>query len=144
MQGDLKAALAYFKKAEKGYARIGDIVSYAYTLWSLGQAHKLQGDFAPARKALAKAEELFKRTGDGRGRAYVQHALAEMEALEGRPREALKRLKAATPLVKPYAWEARHQKALLAVVSGKPWDAPKAYAGSGSAFKPQSLPINWP
>lgn len=144
MRGDLTAALAHFKRAEKGYARIGDIVSYAYTLWSLGQTYKLQDDFAAARRALAKAEALFKRTGDGRGRAYVQQAYAEMEALEGRPRAALKRLKASAPLTKAYAWEARHQRALAALIGGRPWDAARAYAGSGSAFQPRGLPVNWP
>jgi tetratricopeptide (TPR) repeat protein len=144
MRGDLKAALALFKRAEKGYAKIGDIVSYAYTLWSLAQTHKLGGDFGPARQALAQAGALFKRTGDGRGQAYVQQASAESEALEGRPRAALKRLRASAKLCKPYAWEARHHRALAALISGRPWDVPGAYAGSGSAFRPQSLPVNWP
>lgn len=144
MRDELGAALALFRRAEKGYARIGDSVSYAYTLWSLGQTHKLRGDFGLARTALAHAEALFKRTGDGRGLAYVQQAYAEMEALQGRTAAALKRLKASAPLVKPYAWEARHHRALAALLTGQPAQAALAYRGSGSNFCPQSLPVNWP
>jgi tetratricopeptide (TPR) repeat protein len=144
MDGDLAAALKHFRKAETGYARIGDKVSYAYTLWSLGTTFKLMERFPEARRALAKADGLFRRTKDGRGQAYVQQALAEIEALEGHPAKGLARLKRGVALVRPYAWEARHHRALTALLQGKPLAAERAYRGSGSSFKPSSLPVNWP
>jgi tetratricopeptide (TPR) repeat protein len=144
MDGDLAAALKNFRKAEKGYAKIGDQVSYAYTLWSLGTTFKLMKRFGEARRALAKADALFKRTKDGRGQAYVQQALGEIEALEGHPAQGLARLKRSAALTRPYAWEARHHRALTALLQGKPQLAERAYQGSGSSFKPSSLPVNWP
>jgi tetratricopeptide (TPR) repeat protein len=144
MNGDLFIALKNFRKAEKGYAKIGDKVSYAYTLWSLGTTFKLMERFGEARKALAKADALFKLTKDGRGQAYVQQALAEIEALEGDPARGLARLKRSAPLTKPYAWEARHHLALTALLQGQPVKAKKAYQSSGSSFQPMSLPVNWP
>ena len=144
MQGDLAGALRHFKKAEKGYAKIGDRVSYAYTLWSLGTTYKLLERHAEARKALAKADKLFRLTKDGRGQAYVQQALAEMEGLEGRAKAGLARLKRSAGLTKPYVWEARHHKALTALLQGRPDLAEKAYQSSASKFRPHSLPVNWP
>ena len=144
MDGDLAEALKNFRKAENGYAKIGDKVSYAYTLWSLGTTYKLLERFGEARKALAKADGLFKLTKDGRGRAYVQQALAEIEALEGNPAKGLARLKRSAALAKPYAWEARHHRSLTALLQGQPGLAERAYLGSGSVFKPSSLPVNWP
>ena len=144
MDGDLPGALAHFRKAEKGYAKIGDKVSYAYTLWSLGTTFKLMERFGEARKALAKADALFKLTKDGRGQAYVQQALAEIEALEGHVDKGLARLKRSAHLTKPYVWEARHHVALTALLQGQPQKAKKAYQSSGSSFQPISLPVNWP
>ena len=43
MNGDHSTALQYFKKAEKIYATIGDKVSYAYTVWSMGVSLKMLG-----------------------------------------------------------------------------------------------------
>jgi tetratricopeptide (TPR) repeat protein len=144
MDGDLVEALKNFRKAEKGYAKIGDKVSYAYTLWSLGTTFKLMERYTEARKTLAKADGLFKLTKDGRGQAYVQQALAEIEALEGDAKRGLARLKRSAGLAKPYAWESRHQRALAALLQGKPHLAERAYLGSGSSFRPSSLPVNWP
>jgi tetratricopeptide (TPR) repeat protein len=144
MRGDLSTALRWFLKAEKAYARIGDKVSYAYTLWSLATAHKLMERYPAALARLAKAERLFKGTGDGRGLAYVQTARAEIRALQGRSAAASAALKKAARLARPFAWEARHVRALQALLAGRLDKAQAAYAGSASRFRPQGLPVNWP
>src|SRR5258708_22016602 len=41
MAGRFKKALPFYRKAEKLYGTIGDRVSYAYTLWSLGTTYKM-------------------------------------------------------------------------------------------------------
>jgi tetratricopeptide (TPR) repeat protein len=144
MRGDLPEALAYFRRAEKVYARIGDRVSFAYTLWSLATAYKLQGRLTEALKAFRRADALFVSTGDRRGRAYVALGYAEIAALQGKRAESPGRLKEARSFARGFAWEARHVRALEALIHGRPADARAAYASSGSRFRPQNLPVNWP
>jgi len=142
MRGDLATALAFFRKAEGVYARIGDRVSFAYTLWSLATTYKAQGVLPKAAATFKRAGTLFVATGDRRGLAYVALGFAELAALRGQPTQALRKLSDAARLARGFAWETRHVRAMGALLKGRP--ATSAYAGSGSIFKPASLPVHWP
>jgi hypothetical protein len=48
MNDDYKNALNFFRKAGVLYKKIGDRVSYAYTLWSMGTTYKMLGEFENA------------------------------------------------------------------------------------------------
>jgi len=78
--------LAFKLEAEKLYKRIGDKVSYAYTLWSIGTAHKLKGSTEEAARYFDIADKLFKSTGDLRGRSYAALGRAELLWMQFLPR----------------------------------------------------------
>lgn len=144
MLGDLKTAHGFFARAERAYARIGDRVSYAYTIWSMATAYKTSGETRRARSGFLRARALFCSTKDRRGLAYVFLGLAELTLMEGRPGAARALLKDASQLARGFAWEARHVRALKAILEGRPDMAGEAYADSGSRFRPGALPIAWP
>jgi tetratricopeptide (TPR) repeat protein len=82
MAGRFKSALPFYRKAERLYGRIGDRVSYAYTLWSLGTTYKMLGRYTEATRSFQKADLLFHATGDTRGRIYTLLGFAEIEFLK--------------------------------------------------------------
>ncbi len=84
MAGRFQQALPFYQKAEKLYGTIGDRVSYAYTLWSIGTTYKMLGQYTQAWSAFQKADNLFKKTGDTRGRIYSLLGFAEVEWLKAK------------------------------------------------------------
>jgi tetratricopeptide (TPR) repeat protein len=90
MREDFRNGLVNFKKAEKLYKKIGDRVSYAYTLWSVGTTYKMLGKYKEAVKCFNSAAELFKVTKDPRGKIYCILGSAEVDYLEGEIKKAKK------------------------------------------------------
>ncbi len=88
MLGDYKKALSYFKKASSLYNKIGDRVSYAYTLWSMGTTYKMLGDYSSASDYFKVSQDLFKKTKDPRGLIYCKLGLGEIALLEGRTKSS--------------------------------------------------------
>jgi hypothetical protein len=134
---------------------IGDRVSYAYTLWSIGTAHKMLGDYSPAWSAFQKADGLFKKTGDTRGRIYTLLGFAEVDWLKASephsplPLRERARVRGGAFWKKSksiadksdYAWECLHVKALK---NGRVNNLASRYLKAGSLFHPKSMPLNWP
>jgi tetratricopeptide (TPR) repeat protein len=143
MAGRFKKALPFYKKAEKLYGTIGDRVSYAYTLWSLGTTYKMLEQYGQAHWAFFKADNLFKKTGDTRGRIYALLGFAEIEFLKGHKPKGMKWRKMAKTIgdKSDYVWEKLHVEALK---NGNPQNLRSRYRQAGSRFYPKSFPINWP
>jgi tetratricopeptide (TPR) repeat protein len=95
MMKDYKRSLVNFSKAVDLYQKIGDRVSYAYTLWGLGTTYKITGNFQKARANFIEAMLLFKRTKDARGIVYCNLGLGEIDFLSERKAIAIKRLQMA-------------------------------------------------
>jgi tetratricopeptide (TPR) repeat protein len=87
MHGDYRAALSYFKNAEALYKKIGDRVSYAYTLWSVGTTFKMTGHMDRAVKSFKEAAAFFRQTKDPRGMIYCILGKGEVDYLCGRKKK---------------------------------------------------------
>ena len=72
------------KKAKAHYKKIGDKVSFAYTLWGEGTAFKMMGMLPEAKKDFSDARKLFKETRDERRLSYCELSFGELEFLKGR------------------------------------------------------------
>ena len=142
MNGRYDSALTFFKKAEKLYKRIGDKVSYAYTLWSIGTTYKLMGQLSDAIEYFNAADKLFQTTGDLRGRSYASLGRAELAWLQGKNGEGERRKAEGFAKSGGYAWEYLHAKMMK---DGKVSPTAKGqYKKMGSVFCPKGLPVNWP
>jgi tetratricopeptide (TPR) repeat protein len=143
MANRFQQALPFYKKAEKLYGTIGDRVSYAYTLWSIGTTYKMLGDYSRAWSAFQKADGLFKKTGDNRGRIYSLLGFAEIEFLKNKRSKGLKYWRQAKTIADKsgYAWVRLHVEALK---DGQVVNLTSRYKKAGSLFHPHSLPVNWP
>ncbi len=95
MFNNYKKALFYFSKATRLYQRIGDIVSYSYTLWGIGSTYKMMGDYKKAQDNFRKAMLLFKKTNDSRGVIYCKLSIGEIGFLQDKKRKAISLLKEA-------------------------------------------------
>ena len=153
--GRFKQALPFYQKAEKLYGTIGDRVSYAYTLWSIGTTCKMLDQYTQAWSAFQKADILFKKTGDTRGRIYTLLGFAEVEFLKAaflkspRPLRERARVrgivwwKQAKQIAdrSKFAWEKLHVESLK---GGRVNLLASLYKQAGSKFYPKSIPVNWP
>jgi len=122
MKGDFKGSLLYFKKAKQHYKKIGDKVSFAYTLWGEGTAFKMMNKLEDAKKDFLDAQKLFKETIDERGLSYCELSLGELEFLKGRFVNASALLKKALKRAKGFSFgiEIKHANRLIkALKTGK-------------------------
>jgi tetratricopeptide (TPR) repeat protein len=122
MKDDFKGSLQYFKKAKAHYKKIGDKVSFAYTLWGEGTAFKMMNKLEDAKKDFLDAQKLFKETIDERGLAYCELSLGELEFLKGRLKDASKLFNEALKRAKRFSFgvEIKYAKRLLkALKTGK-------------------------
>jgi hypothetical protein len=143
MAGRFHQALPFYHKAEKLYGTIGDNVSYAYTLWSIGTAEKMLGHYSPAQKAFSAADKLFITTGDTRGRIYTLLGFAEVEWMSGFPAKGFRWWDKAKAIADKsrFAWEKLHVDAMK---DGQINPLIEKYQKSGSRFHPETFPVNWP
>ena len=95
MKGDYSGALLHFRKATTLYRKIGDIVSFSYTLWSLGKTYTMLGRLDKAAEYFKQAQGFFRKTKDPRGIIYCKLGMGEIEFLRGRISSALANLNAA-------------------------------------------------
>ena len=141
MRREFKAALGEFGQAEAGYRVIGDVVSYAYTLWSMGMTHLFLRHANKADECLNAAQCLFERTGDRRGTAYVHMAWAQVADDPGPHLKAARAITAELEI----PWEALMAEAVAA--KGKPAAVKKLLpkiAALGSMWVPEGWPVNIP
>jgi len=141
MRREFTAALEEFGRAEAGYRVIGDVVSYAYTLWSMGMTHLFLKHPKKAEECLNAAACLFEHTGDRRGTAYVHLAWAQSA---GDPAPHLQAARGITAELE-IPWEALMAEAVAA--KGKPAALKKLapqLAALGSAWRPEGPLINIP
>ncbi len=141
MRRKFKAALGEFGLAEAGYRVIGDVVSYAYTLWSMGMTHLFLGREKKTEECLNAAACLFDHTGDRRGTAYVHLAWAQTP---GDPGPHLATARALTAEL-DIPWEALMAQAVAA--RAKPAALKKLgprFAACGSTWRPEGELINIP
>jgi len=111
MNGDYKNALRYFKKAEILYKQIGDRVSYAYTLWSVGASHKMLGEYKDAAKSFNEAAGFFEQTRDPRGKIYCILGIGELDYLNGNKGTAKRAFKRSLKLAGDYGFEVERRYA---------------------------------
>jgi tetratricopeptide (TPR) repeat protein len=145
MKGDFTGALKEFKAAEKGYAIIGDVVSYSYTLWSMGMTGLFLKRYKEAETCFLKANANFESTGDGRGMAYVHMGLAQLKML--RRQNPAADLKAARALTAETAIGWEHLMARVVEAHAKPRTMKKLcekITAYGSSWRPVGFPINIP
>jgi tetratricopeptide (TPR) repeat protein len=121
MLGDYRKALASFSRASTLYKKIGDRVSYSYTLWSIGTTHKMLHEYASADNVFKEAQVLFKKTKDPRGLIYCQLGFGEIALLKGNNATALRKFKASLSQARRYGFrvEACHAAMLLSYAYGK-------------------------
>ena len=121
MQGDFKGSLGYFKKARTNYKKIGDKVSYAYTLWGEGSAFLMLGRSEDALKDFKEAKALFRQTKDKRGLVYCQLTIGQIEFARNEAK-GVKTLAEAYTRARDLklAVEARYAKTLLAAAEKDP------------------------
>lgn len=144
MLEDYKAAFAYFGKATRLYKKIGDKVSYAYTLWSLGATYKMTGSYGKALENFNRALCLFRQTKDPRGVIYCKLGFGEIALLKGDDAVAKKYISAAhkESLKYGFAVEACHAKVLLSSMTGRMENT--CYNKIGVRLKFRKLPLNIP
>ncbi|MCK5512339.1 MAG: hypothetical protein KAI96_05995, partial [Thermodesulfovibrionia bacterium] len=113
--GDYKKAFVLFGKAETLYKKIGDRVSYAYTIWGIATAYKMIGDLKQAGKKFKEADVLFKKTGDPRGKIYCMLGRGELNYLNKKENIARKSFLKAKQLADYYGFkiEKRYAEKLL-------------------------------
>jgi len=126
------------KKASRLYKKIGDRVSYAYTLWSLATTHKMKGSYRRAFRNLEKAESLFKITNDPRGLVYCKLGYGELRLLAGDRTGARRFFKSGLSIAEKFGFkvEAAHAKMLL--------ERPSGYIKLGIKLDFQAPPYNLP
>jgi tetratricopeptide (TPR) repeat protein len=114
--------LFYFKKAETIYNKIGDRVSYAYTLWSIGTTYKLIGKIDRAGKSFDESARFFKETKDPRGQIYCILGIGEIDYLRGKKKKGMNAFMKSQRLADKYKFGVEKKYAgqlLRAVNSGK-------------------------
>jgi tetratricopeptide (TPR) repeat protein len=122
MREDYKKGLKNFKKAEVLYRKIGDRVSYAYTLWSIGTTYKMLGKYKEAADSFKSAAELFRATKDPRGKIYCMLGSAEIEYLKGNIKKAKKGFMKGLELARQYRFKVEKgyaRKLIRAAAKGK-------------------------
>ena len=144
-----KNAFSYFSKATALYNKIGDKVSYAYTLWGLGTAYKMTGVHNKARDYFTEALRFFRKTKDPRGIIYCELGFSEISLLEGRKAAAKKYSSAALLGSKKngFALEKCHAETLVSFLNGPPSSGNKkstCYDRLGLKLGFQALPLNIP
>ena len=72
MKDDYSGALLHFRKATTLYRKIGDIVSFSYTLWSLGKTYTMLGRLDKAAEYFKQAQGFSKRQKDPKGDYILQ------------------------------------------------------------------------
>jgi tetratricopeptide (TPR) repeat protein len=144
MLGDYKKALSYFRRASALYNKIGDRVSYAYTLWSMGTTYKMLGDYQNASGYFTLSQNLFKQTKDPRGLIYCTLGFGEIALLEGRKKLAEKYFRDSVNKAKKYGFKVErcHAERLSSCLSGKTTTA--CYHRLGLKLNFQTLPFNLP
>jgi tetratricopeptide (TPR) repeat protein len=145
MRGNYKDALHHLKRAERVYLTMGDIVSYSYTLWSIGMVHLMEGRLRWAEYYVMKASVRFKKTKDIRGLISCRLALGQVQYLRG-DRSAARRefVKAFHDSVgNKFGIETCHSKALLEYMkTGKMTH--ECHRRAGSRLRVSSIPFNIP
>jgi hypothetical protein len=126
------------------YRRIGDIVSYSYTLWSMGKTHMMLGRLALSERYTKEALRNFRRTKDPRGVIYCRLSEAEIAFLRGREASARKLLQAAGEDARSwgFAVERCHCRMLLGEMEDARGGA--CYRQLGLRLSFGSIPFNIP
>jgi tetratricopeptide (TPR) repeat protein len=121
MLGEFKKALSSFDRASAIYLKIGDRVSYSYTLWSMGTTHKMLGDYQKARYYFRTAEALFRKTKDPRGLIYCRLGMGELALLEGRKDRAEKYIRESVSHAVDFGFKVErcHAEMLRSYLGGK-------------------------
>ena len=124
MQGDFKGSLKCFNKAKTHYKKIGDKVSFAYTLWGEGTAFKMLSRLPEARRDFLYAQQLFKETRDERGLSYCELSLGELEFLKGGRAKAMLLFKKALKRARRFSFavEIKYANRLLQALKSKSWE----------------------
>jgi len=145
MLNDYKNAFAYFTKAIRLYKKIGDKVSYAYTLWGLSTTYKMVGKLKNAHDLLMKAMALFKTTKDPRGIIYCKLGLGEISLLTGKKAFAKRHLSTAQNESDKhgFAVEGCYAKTLMSLHNDKEISN-TCYHQLGLRLKFQAMPLNFP
>jgi tetratricopeptide (TPR) repeat protein len=153
MGGRYEDALAFFGRATRLYRRIGDEVSYAYTIWGEGTTHKMLGGYERALARFTEADAIFRKTRDPRGRIYTSLGAGELLVLRGRHRAAERKLRSALESARRlgFRFEEAHARLLLGLLrveEGRRVSFERIlarYARLGTSFpRKPSLPLNIP
>jgi tetratricopeptide (TPR) repeat protein len=130
MKGDRAGARDYFKKAKSVYKRIGDKVSYAYTLWGEGSLYQVMGKSALSMRDFKAAEALFTETGDSRGLIYCELGLSQGLFVADKATEAVGRLKRALKRAEKLGLktEASYARKVIRAIETKPDSMPLSLA----------------
>ncbi len=145
MKGRYAEAMKHLRRAEKIYRRIGDIVSYSYTIWSMGMIHVLKGRFRSAEDCFEEAARRFRKTKDVRGTIYCGLGLGELKILKGDKAQAKRIVEKALKdaLKKGFALEACHARALLGYIAEGTINR-RVYKGIGTKLSYGFFPFNIP
>jgi tetratricopeptide (TPR) repeat protein len=145
MRGRYEDALRHLRRAERIYLAIGDIVSYSYTLWSLGMVHLMEGRLRWAEYYVKKASVRFRKTKDIRGLIYCRLALGQVQYLRGDRRGARRELAKAlhASLKNKFGLERCHSRSLLEYME-KGKMSHDCYRAAGSRLRASAIPFNIP
>jgi tetratricopeptide (TPR) repeat protein len=118
MINDYKSAFRNFRKAAKLYEKIGDKVSYAYTLWGFGITHSLIGNNVKANNYLLRSMKLFQETKDARGIIYCRLGLGQLALIDREDSLAKRHIEASlnASLKNSFRVETCHAKILMSLI----------------------------
>ncbi len=149
MLEDFANAFVHFRKATKLYEKIGDTVSYSYTLWGFSAAYIMLGKYGRASDFLSKAIVNFNHTKDPRGIIYCNLGRGQIALLAGKKALAKRRLSSALNESKKnnFAVEKCHAETLIALADGMGYSekfGSTCYDRLGLKLGFKRLPLNIP